>query len=443
MMIRHRPRCGFDVLDLAAIAAACAATPGQAQPALSELPPVVVIGTTPLPGLGTPLRDVPANVQTYGARDLARQRQGNVTEFLEQNPTSVNVNAAQGNPYQLDVSFRGFTASPLVGVPQGLSVFQDGVRTNEPFGDVVNWDLLPQSAISSITLIPGSNPLFGLNTLGGALAIATRSGRDSPGGAVELSGGSFGRKTLQFEQGGVVDAWDYFLTGNLSKDHGWAQHNPSRVEQLFGKLGYKHGDSEADLSLTAANNRLEGTQTLPVSFFDDIRQAYTYPDINTNKLTMLALKGRHFLSTDTLISANLYLRNLRNVNLSSNVNADFGVVDPLTGLPDTVEALNDRAAIDQTSSGLGLQLTFNREFGTWKNQLVLGSSGDFGRASYTQEAQPADLTPARGAVATGDFALATHARTGNRNLALYLLDSLALTPQWTLTASGRYDAARV
>ena len=247
------------------------APPGHAQPSATELPRVEVIGTTPLPGLGTALRDVPANIQTYSGRELGKQRQGNLTEFLEQNPTSVNVNAAQGNPYQLDVSFRGFTASPLIGVPQGLSVFQDGVRINEPFGDVVNWDLLPQSAIASITLIPGSNPLFGLNTLGGALAVETKRGRDHRGGGIELSAGSFARKTLQFEHGGAAGVWDYFVTTNLSKENGWAEHNPSRVEQLFGKVGYREGNTDVDLSLTAANNRLEGTQTLPLSFFDDVR----------------------------------------------------------------------------------------------------------------------------------------------------------------------------
>ncbi len=403
----------------------------------------MVIGTTPLPGLGTALRDIPANVQTYGARDLAKQRQGNVTEFLEQNPTSVHVNAAQGNPYQLDVSFRGFTASPLVGVPQGLSVFQDGVRINEPFGDVVNWDLLPQSAIASITLIPGSNPLFGLNTLGGALSITTRSGRDSQGGAGEVSAGSFGRRTLQLEHGGVAGAWDYFITGNASKDPGWAQHNSSRIEQLFGKLGFKQGPTDIDLSLTAANNRLEGTQTLPLSFFEDTRQAYTYPDINTNRLAMLALKGRHFITEDTVLGGNVYLRRFRNVNLSSNVNNEFGTIDPGTGLPNPVEALNDLSTIAQTSAGFGAQLTLNRELGGMMNQIVFGTSGDFGRASYTQDAQPAALTASRGAVATGDFARETDAATRSRNLALYAMHSLALTPVWTLTASGRFNAAEV
>ena len=443
-MFRIPPPRGLAFKPVALAACiACGAPPLAAQQATTELPRVDVIVITPLPGLGTPLRDVPANVQTYGGRELSKQKQGNLTEFLEQNPTSINVNAAQGNPNQLDISFRGFTASPLVGVPQGLSVFQDGVRINEPFGDVVNWDLLPQSAISSITLIPGSNPLFGLNTLGGALAIATKSGRDNAGGAAELSGGSFGRKTLQMEHGGVAGPWDYFVTGNVSKDQGWAEHNPSRVEQLFGKLGHRQGRTDLELSLTAANNRLEGTQTLPQSFFEDTRQAYTYPDINTNKLAMLTLKGRHFLGDETVLGGNLYLRRYRNVNLSSNVNNEFGSVDPGTGQINTVEALNDRSVIDQTSAGLGAQLTLNGQLGSFKHQFVVGGSADFGRASYAQQAQPAALTPSRGAVATGEFESQTDARTRNHNLALYAMDSLSLTPQWTVTASGRFNSAHV
>src|SRR6266576_1547321 len=114
-----------------------------------ELPTVEVIGTTPLPGLGTALKDVPANVQSFGRADLMRQRPLDLSDFLERNANSIGVSAAQGNPYQQDLNFRGFTASPLLGTPQGLSVFQDGVRINEAFGDVVNWDLLPASAISS------------------------------------------------------------------------------------------------------------------------------------------------------------------------------------------------------------------------------------------------------------------------------------------------------
>ena len=425
-------------LALAGSAAALAAdNPAEAL----ELPTVDVIGTTPLPALGTPLRDVPANVQVFTSKEMGKQRQGNLAEFLESNPSSVTVNAAQGNPYQLDIAFRGFTASPLVGVPQGLSVFQDGVRINEPFGDVVNWDLLPQSAIASIQLIPGSNPLFGLNTLGGALAVYTKSGSQYPGGAVELSGGSFGRRSLQLEQGGAAGAWDWFVTGNLSKDRGFAQHNASRVEQFFGKVGHQTDRTDFDISLTAASNRLEGTQTLPLSFLDDRSQAYTYPDTNRNQLAMLAVKGSHFIGTDVLIGGSAYLRRYLNRNLSSNVNDDFDPTAPAS--PDNPQALNDRAAISQTSYGYGLQLTWSQPPAGRKNQLVLGTSGDFGRAAYTQEAQPADFTPSRGTVGTGEFALRTDARTRTGNLAVYAMDSFSLTPRWTLTGSGRFNHATV
>jgi outer membrane cobalamin receptor len=102
----------------------------------------------------------------------------------------VHVNEVQGNPFQMDVNYRGYTASPLLGTPQGLSVYFDGVRINQPFGDVVSWDLIPKAAIASMNLMPGSNPLFGLNTLGGALAIQTKEGRSHPGSSVQVTGGS-------------------------------------------------------------------------------------------------------------------------------------------------------------------------------------------------------------------------------------------------------------
>src|SRR5439155_24863586 len=199
-----------------------------------------VIGTTPLPGLGTPLRDVPANVQVYTSKEMGKQRQGNLAEFLESNPSSVTVNAAQGNPYQLDIAFRGFTASPLVGVPQGLSVYLDGVRINEPFGDVVNWDLIPMQAIDSMVLVPGSNPLFGLNTLGGALSLRTKSGDRNPGGEVELSAGSFGRLTGEFGYGRRFSQdMHFFAAGTWFDEDGWRDHSPSKVKQLFAKVGWR------------------------------------------------------------------------------------------------------------------------------------------------------------------------------------------------------------
>ena len=136
-----------------------------------ELPAVTVIGTTPIPGHGRRLRDVPASVQSVTATDLRRQDALDLTEFFERNLSGASMGAGQGNRFQPDLQYRGFVASPLLGLAQGLSVFVDGVRVNEAFGDTVNWDLIPRNAISTMHLLSGSNPAFGLNTLGGALSV--------------------------------------------------------------------------------------------------------------------------------------------------------------------------------------------------------------------------------------------------------------------------------
>jgi len=408
-----------------------------------ELPRVEVIGTTPLPGLGTALSDVPANVQVFGNRDFSRQRSLDLTGFLDRNANSVGVGSGQGNPYQQDLNFRGFAASPLLGTPQGISVFQDGVRINEAFGDVVNWDLLPRSAISTIQLIPGSNPVFGLNTLGGALSVYTKSGAQYPGAALELSTGSFGRRGAQFEYGGARDSVDYFATGNVADDDGWAEHNPSRVRQFFGKVGFQDDRSDVDVSLTLADNTLQGTQTLPLSFLDTPRQAYTFPDTNRNRLAMLGAKGSRFVSDSILLGGNVYYRHYRNENVSSNVNNAFGAIDPDTGMADPVQATNDRSHTDQKSWGAGLQLTRQDDIAGRANQFVFGVSVDSGDTRFLQQSQPAIFTDQRDTIATGDYAPETDVDTTNRYLGAFFADTLALNREWTVSFSGRYNHARV
>ena len=156
---------------------------------------VEVVSTTPLAGVGLPLEQIPSNVQVVKGEAMQEQRSLTIADYMNNNLVGVSINETQNNPYQPDVLFRGFTASPLLGTPQGLSIFQDGVRINEPFGDAVNWDLIPMNAIAGMNLMPGSNPVFGLNTLGGAISITTKNGRTHQGGGIETSYGSWDRKT--------------------------------------------------------------------------------------------------------------------------------------------------------------------------------------------------------------------------------------------------------
>lgn len=65
-------------------------TEGAPNPAEAlELPTLEVIGTTLLPGLGTPARDVPANIQVHTQQELGTQRQSSLADYLEQNLTGV------------------------------------------------------------------------------------------------------------------------------------------------------------------------------------------------------------------------------------------------------------------------------------------------------------------------------------------------------------------
>ncbi|TDV39345.1 outer membrane receptor protein involved in Fe transport [Paraburkholderia caballeronis] len=429
-----------DAASAVAVTPAAGTAANTAAPAGPErqLAPIVVIGTTPLLGIGTPLTQVPANVQTVRGADIDRQHHSTLTDFFEKNVQSVAINEAQGNPYQVDVNYRGFTASPLLGTPQGLSVFMDGVRINEPFGDVVNWDLIPQQAIDTIQLIPGSNPTYGLNTLGGALAITTKNGRDNPGGSAEISGGSWGRKTAQLEQGGTIGQnLDYYATGNLTNDNGWADHNSSRVRQGFGKLRYKDADTTLSLSAGGADNDLQGSQTIPRSFLDNRRQAYTFPDQNKNSAAYVTLNGDHYFNDNVELSGNVYYRHFDNTNISSNTNGDFDPDDD-----DSPQGTNERSDVTTDSYGASLQLTLLGKVLGMKNQLVAGAAADFANTRYQESSQDAFFTPSRATIGIGDYDLETDAKTRNANYGLYVSDTLSITDQWSATFSGRYNWAR-
>ena len=159
---------------------------------------VDVVGTTPLPGVDHSLDEIPAPVQTATDIDIEQSGALDLSDFLNRRMNGVYLNEIQGNPIQPDVNYRGYTASPLLGTPQGISVYMDGVRLNQPFGDVVSWDLIPRIAISETTLIPGSSPLFGLNTLGAAISIQTKDGRSDAG-----HGAGIKRRQLRTRERGI------------------------------------------------------------------------------------------------------------------------------------------------------------------------------------------------------------------------------------------------
>ncbi|CAN1505282.1 CirA Outer membrane receptor proteins, mostly Fe transport [Methylophilaceae bacterium] len=419
-----------------------------------ELGKVEVVSTTPLAGMGVPVEQVPSNVQVVKGSDIQNQQSLGVADFMNQNLSGVNINEAQNNPYQPDVNFRGFTASPLVGTPQGLSVYQDGVRINEPFGDTVNWDLIPQNAISSMTLMPGSNPLFGLNTLGGALSVQTKSGEHYPGGGLQVLGGSFGRWAVEGEYGGkTADGVSYFFAGNKFEENGWRDASPSDVLQGFAKLGWSNEKTDVDISFSGADTDLTGNgyqaQTLMNTFgYDSI---YTKPDNTQNQLAFVNSKVSHWLSDEFLLTTNAYYRHNKTKTLNGDTNDEYEALwDACDGLGLSCnnlysQGVNNRSNTSNKGYGGTLQLSWVTD----KNLLITGASVDYGRTHFTQteQATTAGMTQfdaARGLINL-DSTIGTENDLNGRSktYSLFGTDTFNLTPKLAFTASGRYNYTNV
>lgn len=449
MNIMHFPK----ISSLIAAAFALSVSAGlyaENKAEILETGTVEVISTTPLQALATPISEVPANVQVGTAKEIDQQKPLNLGEFLDNNLGSINTSNGVGNPYQMDVSYRGFNASPILGSSVGMSVYFDGVRFNEPFGDIVNWDLIPPNAISSINLIPGSNPLFGLNTLGGALAVNTKSGASFPGLTATVTGGSWGRRAFEFETGGENKErnLDYFVSGNIFHEDGWRDHSSSDIKQIFTKTGWHNEKTDLDLSLALADNEMEGTQSLPLSMWGNIKKAYTYPDSIKNKLAMISLKGTHFLADDQLIAGNIYYRMSNSRSFNSNAQCvDAGCGDlSLNGTPDpdNIEAQNVSSGTFQDGYGASLQYSYLADLMGYHNNFTLGASADLSRVRFNQDGYEASLEGYQ-TITADPINLQTYVKLKSRSdyYGFYLTDNFAFNDKVNMTLSGRYNIAKI
>jgi outer membrane receptor protein involved in Fe transport len=450
---------------------------------------IQVISTTPLHGVGLDKNVIPYPVQTATAAALERSQSLDLSDYMARHLGSVHINQAQNNPLQPDLQYRGFTASPLLGNSQGLSVYMNGVRINEPFGDAVNWDIIPQSAISGLNLIAGSNPLFGLNTLGGALSIKTKNGFTNPGHSVQAYGGSFNRRASEFESGGNNGKLSYFVTGNWFKENGWRDESESEAKQLFSSFGWRSADTELELTLTAADTDLNGNGSSPLELLkQDRKEVFTYPDNTQNELAMAALSGSHWLSDTVQFSGTAYLRKNHRDTFNGD-GSDYGVIDAVVGgdglnedgdiivtaaecggacvagnlveegeqvedqngnvinpgLDDDEIAVNNTSTTEQDGYGFGGQLTFLNDLYGHENQLITGFSFDQADVGYRFSTEIAEFTEDRGTNGTGltDAESIVDAKIKTSTASLFFMDSFSVNDALTLTLSGRYNYSRI
>ena len=296
----------------------------EANDAMDHYEVIEVQGATPL-SANSNNSAVFGNVQTLTQDDIEGSVNRSLPELLKTQLASVNLNDVQNNPFQPDLQYRGFTASSLLGLPQGISVYLNGGRVNEAFGDTVHWDLMPLDAIDTVSLYSGSNPLFGQNTLGGALALRTKTGFSFNANEIDLQAGQFGQKAASVESGGNNDHWAYYVNLNHYEEDGWRDYSPSKVQQVFTSLAYKSDKMHLDMNLFMADNELLGNGASPIELLDiEGREAvYTHPDQTNNELTHVNITGDFVLTNTLSLTANMFYRDTQTQSINGD-DSDFG-----------------------------------------------------------------------------------------------------------------------
>lgn len=418
-----------------------------------SLSEVTVINTSPLPGIGIEKYKLPYEVQSVDSQTIQKSGSRTLSEFMNENLTGVNVNDIQGSPYQSDVTYRGMRASATLGASQGLSVYMDGVRMNQPFGDVVNWDMFPEAAIDTVTLVPGSNPMYGLNTLGGALAFTTKSGLTTQGNELTTSYGSHRRIKLDITHGGKSnDGWHRFLAISAFDEDGWRDHSDGSLQNLFVKIGRTKEDTNWDVTYMFGNSKLRGNGLTPSTNYGELEDpsftststglyeadrasVYSWPDQTINKAHVLSFNLQHVLDANTELASTAYVK--------------YGTQSRLGGDVEWVaeaEGVINRNSSKQTTVGVATNLTKILD----SHQITTGASLERSKIRYHAsqtdfETAGCDISSDREVSITGCGSEQFTAGVKGTTTAFgtYLADTYQLTEKTYVTVAGRFNQTTV
>jgi outer membrane receptor protein involved in Fe transport len=366
------------LVTLAAVGPALAAErPDEAarDESVIQLPPVHVTAPAPLPET-LPRHWVPGAVDILERTEIGRSRPSVLPDVLERLP-GVSLQNEQGNPFQPTLTLRGFIVSPVTGLPQGVSVFLDGVRLNEPTVEEVNFDLIPLEAVDRIEVIRGPSVLFGRNTLGAAISLTTRRGEERREIGTEVSGGSFGRLNTRLLLSGEARPFDYYLSLTGIREDGYRDDTESRLARAFAKVGVRAAGLDATLSYQYGNNRIKQAGSLPQSELGHDRRAnFTAGDFFAPELHLAILNARYPVGESVTVEGNAFVRSLSAEQFNANL-----------------IAANTRLVNSTVSTGGRLQVSHRDTVLGHDNVVILGA--EYARTRVTsrtfQESGGADL----------------------------------------------------
>lgn len=454
---------------------------------------VDVVAVAPVSGAGVDRARVPAVVAIIDSTALQRRGAVSLAQGLNAQLGAVTLADTTTNPFQPTLRFRGFTASPILGLPQGVAVYQNGARVNEPFGDTVQFDLIPQFALGRVQLTAGTDPTFGLNALGGSMALELKNGFDAPGFRGEFSGGSFERITGTAEAGASVGPWAVYVGGTRFDETGWRVASASDVTQAVADVAYRAGRVNAGASFTFADTSLNGNGPAPVELVAaDPHAVFTYPDTTENRLGFGQARYTYAMAPTVNIQASAYYRDLERRTLNGDeaefapceaaalpagapsttlcrslvgdgagTNGDRPVsnalVDVVTGrfitLADAAgDAAFNRSLTRSTGYGGTIQVVATTRLAERDNVFVVGAAADLSDVGFLSNGEVGTLTAERTVDGSGRFA-GVYGRapddefnvgldTDTLALGFYLSDTLSVSDRLHVTIAGRYNDLR-
>lgn len=460
-----------------------AATAPQPAPAQPPAEPVAGTGSidsgtvlmSPVSGSAIPIKNYPGAVGRASSADISRSADASIPEVLQNTVPGVVIGDGQGNVFRRNLQYRGFEASPINGVAQGIAVYQNGVRINEAFGDVVNWDFLPDNAIDGITVV-GANPVYGLNAIGGAVAVVMRDGFNFHGFELDTRFGSFGRKQVGVAAGAQSGIWAAFIAGEYIDDDGFRDFSEAEIRRMYADIGVKHDGVELHLNYTGADNLVGATAAAPVQLLDlSWSRTFTSPQTSENKLNMLSLNGSVEHSKTLTFSGVGYYRWYKQANEDGNIleaepcdppsppgklcleeDGDLAPALDQNGLPINFDPAlsygsNDRTSQDAQSYGGAIQAVEKTPLWSHPNQFLIGASYDHGRVDYATTSELGffgpkfvlnGFNPAIFLSSPDDFE-PRDLTTENTYAGLYFSDTMEVTSDLAVTVGGRYNFARI
>jgi outer membrane receptor protein involved in Fe transport len=378
--------------------------------------------------------DFPGSVQVLTHDEIARSRSVTVQDVLQQ-LSGVNLNDEQGNSLQPDISIRGMTASPVTGLSQGIGVFVDGVRVNEPDVEEINFDLIPLDEVERIEVIRGPSAAFGRNSLGAAINIVTRRGQGPLSAEADVSAGSFNREKYRVHFQGAHAPFDYYFSAGQFSESGFRAQSDGKMAQVFAKLGYQAEGTDLALSYQYHNDRIRQAGSLPLSVLVVDRSANLTPgDFFAPQLHQLTLNASQRLATGLSLTVNGFFRALGVEQFNSSLVAE------------------DTRLFNRTRSAGGIvQLSYRARLGPLRNHLLVGGEYTHDQVSIHVYQEQNDRTLATCIASSQDCPfsqLVANLADSSNPFAIYLFDTvrlgsglLASSDSLALSAGVRFDQA--